>query len=75
LFYRELWSLNISHEAEQGKLSDNDYLANPVPLEGGIKTVINKFLPHGLLELEGKKGFTELCLPYNDFENNKKNWT
>lgn len=74
-----LWSLNISHEAELGKLSNSDYLANPVPFLGGsegrIKTVINKFFPHGLSELEREKSSTELCLPYNDFENNKKNWT
>lgn len=76
-----LCPLNIAQEAELGKLTSQWLLSKSCTLEVGvcvcveIKTVINKFLPHGPLELEEKKSFTELCLPYNDFENNKKNWS
>lgn len=67
-------SLGVSQEAELGKLTNGDHLKS-CTFGKKIKTVINKFLPHGLLELEEKKSLTESCLPYNDFENNKKNWT
>lgn len=71
------YSGNTYHESELEGLPQADYVAKPVLKTTTTKINSNSYqwIPSSrFLRAGGKKAFTKPCPPYNDFENNKKNW-